>query len=152
MTNNNTPSQYSNLNAYTLVPNQTYLSRTDLVHNQTPLNGSTLGLMMLLSTFQYQAPHMAPTYSNAASQAGKAAFIVSGGQSFQDKLIAIATNKTLDLVHSIGITNTELGVVFGTAKVLRDRKIDFNGPKLFLIKTNLTFTPNSANLGFKYEW
>jgi hypothetical protein len=111
------------------------------------MDGSAVGLMMILSTLQYQAPYLNPTYSNAASQAGKAAFIQVGGQDVQNKITAQATNQAKDVVHSMGITDTEMGAVFGGAKVIRDRQVDVNGPKIYFIKTHITVGQDHANVG-----
>ena len=138
-----------NLSAYTLVPdNATYLNcyKSCPIAPQ-PMSGPTVGLMMLLSTLQYQAPYMNPVYANAASQAGKAAYIQSGGQAMQNKLTSQATDQTKDFAHSIGITDTEMGVVLGTAKVVRDKQLDVNGPKIYFIKTHLTVGEDHGSIG-----
>ena len=142
------------LTAYTGVPEANGSYWTDIHHTSAgdPLSGSTVGLMMLLSTFQYQAPYMGPTYSLAANQAGKAAYIVSGGQAFQDKVISVTTGIARNLVHSLGLTDTEVGLFLGTAKIVKNRKLDINGPKFYFIKTHLTLTPNDGSIDLKYEW
>jgi len=151
-------STYSNSSLVTTVPpvNSTYLNNTHIQLPADPLSGSTMGIMMLLSTLQYQAPYMSPTYSNAASQAAHAAFIDVGGQAFQDKTNSkvsdIATKTFLDAAHSVGVTDTELAIVAGTAKTFRDRGFNVNGPKIYGVKTNLTGNQNSGSLGLKYEW
>lgn len=140
---------YPGLSSYTLVPepNASYLSHTS-TPIIAPMDSSTLGLMMLLSTFQYQAPYMNPVYSNAASQAGKAAFITSGGQNVQDRL----TDQSKDIAKSMGLTDTEIGILAGSAKVYRDRQINVNGPKVYSVRTKLTADQNSGSIVFKYEW
>jgi hypothetical protein len=138
------------LQAYTLVPepNSSFLYRTkDVQIPQMPMSGGTLGILMILSTLQYQAPHMNPTYSNAASQAGKAAFVQSGGQGLQDQLTSKAEGAAKDAIRAVGITDTEVGAVLGTAKVVRDRQIDVNGPKIYFIKTHVTVGQDHGSLG-----
>lgn len=145
----NQPS-YADLTACTLVPevNTSYLSQTSVTPAVAPMGGSTMGLMMLLSTFQYQAPYMGPTYSNAASQAGKAAFIQSGGQKMEDGLRGYGVKQAKDA----GLTDAEAVVLFGAAKTLRNRQLDFNGPRVYSIKTHLTLGTESGSVGLKYEW
>jgi hypothetical protein len=145
---------YTGLQAYTLMPetNSTYLLDSHYRATAEPISGPTIGLMAILSTFQYQAPYMSPMYSNAASQFGKAAYSETGGQAMQDKATKLATKNATDVVHSMGITDGELGVVLGTAKVIRDRRLDLNGPKVLSIKTHLTLDQNSANLGLRWEF
>jgi hypothetical protein len=144
---------YSNLNAYTLVPepNGTYLSRTANIPIANPLSGSTMGLMMLLSTFQYQASSMG-TYSNAATQASKAAAIVSGEQDMQDRFIKLITNDSKDAMHSVGITDTEAGIVLETAKTIKNKQLQINGPKIYLIKSKLTIGQDNASIGLGYNF
>ena len=149
------PPKPMQLTAYVGMPtdNQSYLAcfKNCPAPPTQPIGGSTMGILMLLSTLQYQAPYMNPAYSNAASQAGKAAFIQSGGQAFQDKVSSMASTKAesvaKDAIHSVGITDTEAGVVLGTAKVIRDKKIDVNGPKIYFIKTHLTVTQDGGSVG-----
>lgn len=141
--------------AYTLMPepNISYLVKTkDVIISAEPLSASTMGLMMMLSTFQYQAPTVNPAYSNALSQAAKAAFIESGGQAFQDKAKGYATNQGKNIIHGLGVNDTELGVVFGSAKVIRDRQIDVNGPHLLSAKTHVTVGVGHESLGLTWEW
>ena len=143
-----------NINAYTMAqnPNSSYLLyKTNMVINQ-PMDGSTLGLMMLVTTLQWQPTLTGPTYSNAASQAGKAAFIMSGGQGAQDKVTNIVTKNATNAIHSIGITDTEVGVILGAAKIARDRRIDINGPRIFGGKSHLTLNQNSGSLGIGWEF
>jgi hypothetical protein len=144
----------SNLRAYTLMPtpNSTYLTCTKGCQTvREPMSGSTMGLLMLLSTFQYQAPYMSPIYSNAASQAGKAAYIQSGGQAMQDKVTSVVSAKAETVAknayHSVGITDTEVGAVLVTAKVIRDRQIDTNGPRIYFLKTHFTVGLDHGSVG-----
>ena len=142
------------LTAYVGVPsNSSYLS---CVKNcptfKTPMDGSTVGIMMLLSTLQYQAPYMNPVYANAAGQAGKAAFIQVGGQDVQNKLTSKAESQAKDTIHAIGITDTELGVVLGTAKIVRDKQVDVNGPKIYFIRTHISVGQDHANLGLGFSF
>jgi hypothetical protein len=111
-----------------------------------------MGIMMLLSAFQYQAPYMGPTYQQAASQAGKAAYIVSGGQAFQDKLGNVASKNATDLVHSVGITDPEMGVVYGGYKIYKSRQIDLKLPRIGPVKFNLTAGQQSGSIGARYEY
>ena len=141
--------------AYTLMPepNQTYLVQTkNVVVPADPLSGSTIGFMMILSTFQYQSPTLNPTYSNALGQASRAAFIEEGGQDFQNSLTDYATKNGIDVAHSVGITNTEMGVVGFTLKTYQRKQLNVNGPKFYGIRSSLTLSPGSGNIGFKYGW
>jgi len=153
----------SGLTAYTAMPvyeNSTYLNKYKGIPTiAEPMSGTTMGFLMLMSTLQYQAPYMAPQYSNAASQAGKAAFIQSGGQAMQDKITGKVTSQAesmaKDTYHSVGITDTEVGVVLGAAKVFRDKQLDVNGPKFTIIntiKTHVTVGQDHATLGLKMDF
>jgi hypothetical protein len=142
------------LTAYVGMPssNQSYLVCTkNCPITPQPIGGATMGMLMLLSTLQYQAPYMNSQYSTAAAQAGKAAFIQSGGQAFQDRLQTVAAKKAetvaKDAYHSVGITDTEVGVVLGTAKVIRDKQLDVNGPRIYFIKTHVTVAPDHGSVG-----
>jgi hypothetical protein len=143
-----------NLTASTLAPtpNSSYLVNTGKVPVQGTIDGSTMGLMMLLSTLQYQAPYMNPAYSNAASQAGKAAFVQVGGQGMQDKLTKYGTDNALHTAHDIGLTDTEMGIVGETYKIYRQKQIDVRGPNIYPVNTHLTINQNSATLGFKWSF
>lgn len=141
---------YADTTACTLVPepNSTYLAHTNGVPAIAPQNSSGMGLMMILSALQYQAPYMPAQYSNAAGQAGRAAYIQSGGKKMEDDLGKYGAGEAKDA----GVTDTEAAIVFGAAKVARDRQLKINGPKIYDIKTNLTVNQNSGSVGFKYEW
>ena len=146
-----------NLNAYTVAldANTSYLHNTHYMAAPDPLSGSTMGLLMLLSTFQYQAPYMSPTYSNAFTQASKAAYIESGGQAFQDRLGSAATKNATTAVHYVGITDPEMGAVYGgykVYKIYKAKQLDFNGPKLFSVKTHLTCGQNGGTIGLRWEF
>ncbi len=145
---------YPGLQASTIVSdtNSSYFNDTHLSIAPDPISGSTMGVMMLLSTLQYQAPYMGPMYSGAAGQAGKAALIESGGQAFQDKFLSVMGHKSKDVAHSIGITDGELGATLGTLKVIRDRQINLSGPRMYSVKTDLTINQSSGSMNFKYEW
>jgi hypothetical protein len=117
-----------------------------------PLSDPTMGLMMLLSTFQYQAPYMNPTYSNAASQAGKAAFVESGGQAVQDKFLKGETKDGMDFAHSIGLTDMEMGIVGFAGKTIRSRQINVRGPSIGPIRSSLTGTENSGSIGLVWRF
>lgn len=149
-----TESGYTGLQAYTLVPepNSSYLINNRYKAGPPPLSNSTIGLLAIISTFQYQTPYMSPVYSNAAAQASKAAYIESGGQAMQDKFSGVSTQDATETVHSLGITDGELGAIFGTAKVVRDRKIDIAGPKFWDFDTHLTASPNSGSIGIKWSF
>jgi hypothetical protein len=141
--------------AYTLMPepNQTYLVQTkNVVVPTDPLSGSTVGLMMVLSSFQYQSPTLNTTYSSALNQASHAAFVEVGGQAFQDKTTSYATRNGTDFAHSIGLTDGEMGLAAFTLRTVQRKQINLNGPKVYGIKGSLTLTPNSYNVGFKYEY
>lgn len=142
------------LTAYTAVaPNDSYLCHTTGVTAiSEPVSGTTMGLMMMLSTLQYQAPYMNPTYSNAAGQMGKAAFVQSGGQAFQDKAVLYANNRAKEAVQAIGVDGKKVAIILTAAKVVRDRQIDFKGPNIGPVKSNLTINPNTGTMGLKYEW
>jgi hypothetical protein len=131
--------------------NYTYLSNTHATIVGLPDN-SFVGLMMILSIFQFGSQSVNPIYSNATSQMGRAAYIVSGGQTAQDKLSTVITRKAFDVIHSVNITDSEIGVVLGTMKIARERKIDINGPRLGIFRSHVTLTPNAGNIGLKYEW
>jgi hypothetical protein len=133
-------------------PNSSYLSNYHHSSIADPISGSTMGLMMFLSTLQYQSPYMNPTYSNAANQIGKMSFVESGGQNLQDRFVSMVTKDGIDIVHSLGITDKEMGVFLGITKVVRERRISLTGPKIYSIGTSLTADPNSGNIGFKYDW
>jgi hypothetical protein len=141
--------------AYTLMPepNQTYLVQTkNVVVPADPLSGSTMGFMMILSTFQYNPTPVNPTYAGAVSQASRAAFIEEGGQDFQNKLTSYATKNGIDIAHSVGLTDTEMGVVGFGLRTYQRKQLNVNGPKFYGIKSNLTLAPTNGNIGFKYEW
>lgn len=151
------PLGYSGLNACTSVPdNSSYMGNVHYAAMGTPMDGSTMALLMVLSTFQYQAPYIDATYSNALSQASKAAYIESGGQAFQDRLFGVVTKDGEDVARTItrfmGITDMEAVVVVGAARVIKDRQLDINGPKICTVKTHLTLTPDSGIVGIKYDW
>lgn len=117
---------------------------------------SVTGLMALLSVMQYQAPYMSPTYSGAAQQAGHAAFIVSGGQAFQDKATAMATKTGEDAIKSavnfVGlVSEQQLGLALGVAKVIRDGRIDIEGPKVYDATTHISADPSDASVGFTWR-
>lgn len=146
------------LRASTLMPsdNSSYLScAKNCPTVQHPLDSATMGVMMLLSTLQYQAPYMGP-YSTAASQAGKAAFIQSGGQAMQDKIADMASKKAeaigKDAYHSVGITDTQVAVALSAAKVIRDKQIDVNGPRVYFVKTHLTVAPDHGSVGLGIDF
>lgn len=143
-----------NLTASTLAPtpNSSYLVNTGKIPTVGSIDGSTMGLMMLLSTLQYQAPYINPVYSNAASQAGKAAFVQVGGQGMQDKLTKYGSDNALHTAHDLGLTDVEMGIVGETYKIYRQKQITTKGPNIYSVKTNLTINQNSATLGFKWSF
>ena len=142
---------YSNLTAHTVQPNTSYLSNTHTAPIADPMSGSTMGLMMLMSAFQFQTPYMNPIYANAATTASKQAYTLSGGQKLQDDLTNVAGKDAVNWAHVIGLTDGELGVAGGAAKILRDKKAVLNGPKINTVKTSLTIEQSSGIIGFKYE-
>jgi hypothetical protein len=107
--------------------------------------------MALLSTFQYQAPPVNPTYTVAFATVSRAAFAQSGGAAMQSKATQLATKDATDMVHSAGVTDTEMAIVLGTAKTIRDKSLNVNGPKIYFIHTNLTATQNSGTLGLRWD-
>jgi hypothetical protein len=140
--------------SYTLMPepNISYLSHyTGVPVISEPLSGSTMGLMMILSTFQYQSPSLNPAYSNALNQAGKAAFIESGGQAMQDKLKNYGTDKGKETLQELGM-DSEVAVLLGSAKVIRDRQINVRGPNLGFVKTHLTIGQDHGSFGLGWDW
>jgi hypothetical protein len=145
---------YATTNACTLVvePNSSYLSNTHSTSMVMPMSDPTMGLMLLLSTFQYQAPYMNPTYSNAASQAGKAAFVVSGGQAVQDRFVNSETEDGIDFAHSLGLTDVEMGIVGFTGKTIRSRQVNVRGPSIGPIRSSLTGTNNSGSIGLVWRF
>lgn len=145
---------YTGLQASTLVPepNGSYLHDSHYKAPAEGLNGSALGLMAIISMFQYQAPYMTGPYAGAVSQASKAAYIQSGGQALQTKLQSRAETEAKNIVYATGINEKQLGAVLGTVKVIRDRRLDLNGPKILSISTNLTATPNSGSVGLKWSF
>ena len=140
---------YANLTSSTLVPeaNVSYLAHTSGTPIVAPISSPTLALMMFLSTLQYQAPYMGE-YSYAAEEVGKTAFIELGGPQFQNNLKTYG----LDQGHEIGLTNAEGVVIFGTARVIQKRQIDWAGPSFYSVKPRLTLSPNSANVGLKWSF
>ena len=145
--------RYPTVTYVTGVPdNSTYLYKTNVPTVTDPLSGSTVGLLMVLSTFQYQPPTANPAYSNALGQASKAAYIQVGGQAFQDRVMGVATDKGKNVMHSIGFTDGQMGAVLGAYIVARDRQVSLDGPKIYSIKSHLTANQTGANIGFKYEW
>lgn len=141
---------YTNINSYTLLsdPNTFYWSNTKNMGSITSINDPSIGLLVILSVFQYQTPYINPMYSEAANKASQAAFIQSGAQTAQDKISQIG----IDFAHSMGVNDMEMGIFVGTVKTVKNRQMEINGPKLYSIKTHLTGTQNSTNIGFKYEW
>ncbi|CAM6004848.1 unnamed protein product [Sphagnum balticum] len=136
--------------AYTGMPsdNSTYLScfkNCPVVKPQ--MDGSTMGLLMILSTLQFNTSMVPPAYSSAAQQAGHAAYVQSGGQSTQDNLTGKASAEGMNVLHSLGITDTEAGIVGGGLKIVRDKQVNVNGPKIYFIKTHITVGQDNANLG-----
>lgn len=145
----------ANTIAYTLMPepNQTYLVQTkNLMVPADPLSGSTVGLMMILSTFQYQPSLMGSNYVEALSQASQAAFVASGGQQFENKTVSVVGKDGIDFAHSIGIDDTEMGVVGFSLRTVQRKQFHVNGPRFYGIKSNLTLSPGNGDLGLSYEW
>jgi hypothetical protein len=145
----------SNLQASTLMPdaNSTYYMRTkDVPYIADPMSGSTMGLLMILSIMQYEAPYVNPAYSTALSKAGTAAYSQSGGQAFQDRATARVEKEAKGIMTSMGITEGEAAVVVGTAKVVRDKQLDIAGPRWHFIQTHLTAGMDHMTLGIKIEF
>ena len=141
---------YVDLTACTLVPeaNVSYLAHTSGTPVVAPMSGSTMGLMLFLSTLQYQPSYLGPAYSGPAAQAGKAAFVEAGGPQSQNNL----RTYSLDQGHEMGITNAEGAVVFGAARIIQKRQIDWTGPSFYSVKPHLTLSPNSGTLGLKWSF
>jgi hypothetical protein len=133
-------------------PNSSYLSNLHSPDIKAPMDSTTMGLMMMLSTLQYQAPYLNNTYSNAVSQASKAAFITSGGQAMQDSIANNFTKNGLDFARSAGLTDTEMGIVGFTAKTVRSRQVNIKGPTFGPIKSSIQGTNNSGSIGLKWEF
>jgi hypothetical protein len=146
------PYTYSGQNTCTVMANGSYLSNTGHIPTNPHLGGATMGLMMLLSSFQYQAPYMNPVYSNAASQAGKAAFMESGGQDTQDKFMKMVTSDGTKTLKDAGITDTEMGAAGLAVRTLRSRQLNLNGPKIYSVKSSLTADQNGASLGLRWDF
>lgn len=143
--------QYPNINlkAYTSVPEYNYyLSNVKSTPVSTNISEPTTGLMMLLSLFQYQSSYAGPTYSNAVEQASKAAYVQSGGKKIEDSL----KEKGITLVHDIGITNTESAIALGAAKTFQSKQFNWDNLKINTFKIHMGLTPNSGNIGVKYEF
>lgn len=132
-------------------PNSSYLANLQLV-SKPQMDGSTIGLMMVLSTLQYQAPYLNPNYSNAAYQASKAASIESGLTDMQSKVLKMMTNNVKNTAHSMGVNDTEIVILLGTTNTIKNKNLDFNGPELGSIKTHLNINTNIGSVGFKYDW
>lgn len=144
---------YQNLTACTQVPeNSTYLSNTHISVPQEAVSTPTLGLLMLLSTLQYQPTYVDAKYQAAANSAGKAAFTQVGGQAFQDKATNLAGKKAIDLAHGAGITDMEGAVVLGGYKIYKDRQVNVNGPRIGIFRSHLTVSEKSGSIGLRYEW
>lgn len=144
---------YSNLTCSTQVPdNSSYLANTHYTAPKASLDGSTMALMMVLSTFQYGSLSSDPSAANAFSQAGKAAYIQSGGQAVQDRLGKMAETNATGFVHSMGLTDVEMGAVYEAYRVNKTHQIKFNGPRIGRIKSDLTLDMQTANIGLKYEF
>ena len=142
------------LTAGTEVPdNSSYLVKTSSTPTiQDPLSGSTMGILMILSTFQYQSPVANPIYSTAISQASHAAFVQCGGQSLQDQISLKATNTAKNLIHSLGVTDGEVGTVLGVAKVIRDKAISLDGPRIASVKTHFSASQTNGSIGLGWDF
>jgi hypothetical protein len=128
------------------------LSHTSTTLYSEPLSGPTMGLMMLLSTLQYQAPYMNPVYSDAAYKAGKAAYIESGGQKLEDNLKKYGTDQANDGMLEIGLTEAEIGILAGSVKTYRTKQINVRGPKIGFIETKLTAGENNGSIGLRWNF
>lgn len=131
--------------------NSSFLTQTKSGPVQEPLSGSTMGVLMVLSVFQYQ-PITNPTYSNAIGQASRAAFVQVGGQALQNQLTSKAEGIAKDTIHSFGITDTEIVAVLGATKTIRDRSISLDGPKIESLKTHFTAGQNNASIGLGWNF
>ena len=149
-----------NLNACTLVPevNSSYLYDTHY-SGHDPLSGSTMGLMMLLSSLQYQAPYIPGPYQQAAQQAGHSAYIMVGGQAAEDQTNAVigkvgkqVGDQALNTVHSMGIGDAELGAGYIAYKIVSDKKINVDAIKVGKVRFNLTIDQQSCSFGVNYGW
>ena len=127
-------------------PNSTYLSSLHFSYVTTGLDAFGTAIMLFLSTLQYQAPYLGQ-YSGAAASAGQAAFITNGGQALQDKFVQNESKQALDFAHSLGLTDTEMGVVGLTYKTYKDRTLNVNIPKVYSTNINLTIQPDNATVG-----
>lgn len=143
--------QYPNikLTSYTSVPEYNYLySNTKSIPSSTTVSEPTTALMMFLSIFQYQSPGVPSEYSHAVEQVGKAAYVQSGGKKMEDTL----KEKGITLVHDAGITNTQSAIVLGAAKTIQSKQLNWDNLKIDVIKLHMGLSPNSGNVGIKYEW
>lgn len=142
-----------NQTAYLVVPdNSTYLANTHFKAAPDPISGSVQGLMMILSAFQYQSPLNSAIYNQAISSASHAAFIQSGGQDLQNKTTTYATKNGKESAQSLGITDTEMVIVYETAKVVRDKQLNVNGPKFYSLSTHLKVGENNGSVGLTWRF
>ena len=137
--------------------NSTYLSNYKYTA-QTQLDNDTVGFMAFLSVLKFESPYMGQ-YSDAASKAGDVAFSLSGGQKLQDQFNNKVINpnsklfetKILGFLHSLGITDTELGIIVGSAKIYRDKGIDVKGPRLGVFESHLTLNTDHGLIGLTWR-
>lgn len=131
---------------HTLVPNNFWATPV-----QNPMDSGTMGLLMILSVFQYQTPTN-PTYNWTLSQAGHAAYIQSGAQDFQDKLASKAEYVVRTTIRSIGVTDGQVGVLIGITNTIRTKELSLDGPRIQSVTTHLHVSENSANIGLGLEF
>ena len=142
--------QYSNvkLTSYVSVSEYGHYFYAKSTPISTNISESTTSFMMLLSLFQYQPTYIDPIYSNALQQASKAAYANTDGKKMEDAL----KEKGINLVHDMGITNTEGAIVLGVAKTLQSRQFNWDNLKIDVVKVHVGLSPNSGNIGVKYEF
>ena len=85
-------------------------------------------------------------YSEASNQAGKAAYTQAGGKELEDRI----SDKSRAVAYSLGFNDTEMGIIGGTAKAVRDRQLTVKGPKILDIRTSLTAAPGSGSIGLRW--
>lgn len=113
------------------------------------MSESTVGLLALLSTLNFYAP-VSPAYMSAANAAGRAAFIQSGGQALQDKLTSISETRARRAIYWLGISDTQIAVLLGTAKVINDKQLALPGPRFYQVNTSFSVAPEYGSVGLSW--
>ena len=82
-------------------------------------------------------------YSQAGNQMGKTAYVQSGLQAHQDRLLGDAAQVAKDT----GLPETSAVILIGTARAVRDKRLGFQGPEIFCFKTHFNVDRSSGSLG-----